>query len=55
MEVASPRPWDGAHCVHLKAENGKYWGIVQGPVKNNIAADFEDRVEATRLIVLEAL
>ena len=55
VEVSHPGPWDGAHYVHLKAENGKYWGIVQEPVEDNIAADYEDRVEDTRLIVLEAL
>ena len=55
VEVAGPGPWDGAHYVYLKAENGKYWGIVQEPVQNNIAADYEDREEATRLIVLEGL
>ena len=55
VEVSHPGPWDGAHYVHLKAENGKYWGIVQDPVDNNIGAVYEDRVEATRLIVLEAL
>ena len=57
MEVGSPGPWDGAHYVYLKAENGNYWGIVQtsGIPDIIIAADYEEREEATRLIVLEAL
>ena len=41
--------------VQTASENGKYWGIVQQPVQDNIAADYEERVEDTRLIVLEAL
>ena len=54
VEVSSPGPWKGAHYVHLRAENGKYCGIVHAPVANNIAADYKDAEEATRLIVLEA-
>ena len=54
VEVSRPGPWKGARYVHLKAQNGKYCGIVNTPVPNNIAADYEDAVEATRLIVLEA-
>ena len=54
VEVSSPGPWKGAHYVHLRAENGNYCGIVNTPVPNNIAADYEDAEEATRLIVLEA-
>ena len=56
VEVGGPGPWKGAHYVYLKANNGKYWGIVNnGPVRDNIAADYAEREEATRLIVLEAL
>ena len=55
MQESSPGPWKGAHYVYLRAANGNYSGIVNTPVENNIAADYEDAVEATRLIVLEAL
>ena len=56
VEVGGPGPWSGAHYVYLKAENGNYWGIVQTPgIPDNIAADYEEREQATRLIVLEAL
>ena len=54
VEVSRPGPWKGAHYVHLKAQNGKYCGIDNAPVANNIAADYEDAEETTRLIVLEA-
>ena len=54
VEVSGPGPWKGAHYVHLKAANGNYAGIVNTPVQNNIAADYKDAEEATRLIVLEA-
>ena len=55
VQESSPGPWKGAHYVYLKAANGNYSGIVNTPVENNIAADYVDAVEATRLIVLEAL
>ena len=55
VEVEDSGPWNGAHYVYLRAENGNYWGVVQTPVANNIAADYEDREQATRLVVLEAL
>ena len=29
VEVVTPGPWNGAQYVHLKADNGKYWGIVE--------------------------
>ena len=54
VEVSSDGPWRGAHYVYLKAENGKYWGITDSPVPNNIAAIYDSREEATRMIVLDA-
>ena len=55
VEVDPNGPWLGAHYVYLKAKNGKYWGIVSGPVKNNIAADYDDNDnDNTRFIVLDA-
>ena len=57
VEVGIRGPWKGAHYIFLKADNGKYWGIVQAPpgIENNIAAQYAERDQATRLIVLEAL
>ena len=55
VQESGPGPWKGAHYVYLRAANGNYTGIVGFPVENNIAADYIGAVEATRLIVLEAL
>ena len=54
VEVSSLGPWKGARYVHLRAANGKYSGIVK-TFSNIFSADYEVPVEATRLIVLEAL
>ena len=55
VEVSGPGPWEGAHYVHLKAQNGNYCGLIDALVKDNFAAQYEDAGMPTRLIVLEAL
>ena len=56
VEVVTPGPWNGARYVHLKADNGKYWGIVERSYsRQNIEAYYDNNLdEATRFIVLEA-
>ena len=55
VEVSGPGPWKGAQFVHLKAQNGKYCGLIDALVKDNFAAEYKDAENPTRLIVLEAL
>ena len=54
VEVSSDGPWRGAHYIYLKAENGKYWGIADSPVPDNIAAIYDSQEEEARMIVLDA-
>ena len=58
VEVVTPGPWNGAQYVHLKADNGKYWGIVERRPysRQNIEAYYDSNLNetATRFIVLEA-
>ena len=55
VEVGQDGPWEGAHYVYLNAANGQYWGIIDTPVPDNIAAHYRRNVNHnTRLIVLEA-
>ena len=54
VEVSTPGPYDGVRYVHLKADNGKYWGIVNSNGRNNIEAIFNKKSDDTRLVVLEA-
>ena len=56
VEVGAPvdARWPGAHFIHLKAANGKYWGITKRNNRDYIGASFDTPEEATRLIVLNA-
>ena len=54
VEVSTPGPYDGVRYVHLKADDGKYWGIVDRSGRNNIEAIFNEKSDDTRLVVLEA-
>ena len=54
-ETVFPPQWNGAHYIYLKANNGKYWGIVDcGNQNGKIEAKYDSKCEATRFIVLEA-
>ena len=55
VEVVTPGPWNGAHYVHLKADNGKYLGVVKRGSRQNIEAYYDSKCdENTRFTVLEA-
>ena len=49
-----PPNWNGARYVYLKADNGKYWGIVHRGRHYRIEANATRRNDETRFIVLEA-
>ena len=55
VEVVTPGPWNGAQYVHLKADNGKYLGVVKHGSRENIEAYYDSKCdENTCFIVLEA-
>ena len=55
VEVATPGPWNRARYVYLKADNGKYLGIVQRGQRQNIEAHYDDKSnDCTRFVVMEA-
>ena len=54
-ETVFPPQWNRAHYIYLKADNGKYLGIVdRGNQNGKIEANYNSKCEATRFIVLEA-
>ena len=54
-ESVFPPQWNGAHYIYLKANDGKYWGIVdRGDQHGKIEANYDSKTEATRFIVMEA-
>ena len=55
VEAHAPGKWNPARYVYIKADNGKYWGIMERDSKHNIEACFDFiNNEATRFTVLEA-
>ena len=47
--------WNGAHYIYIKANDGKYWGIVdRGDQNGKIEANYESKNDASRFIVMEA-
>ena len=54
VEIDNNGPWSQAHYVYLKADNGKYIGIVERGAQHNIEAYYDNRDAVTKFIVLEA-
>ena len=55
VETESNGPWNGAHHVYLKADNGKYVGIANRNGRNNMEASFSGRNNETRFTVLQGV
>ena len=55
VETDANGPWNGAHYVYFKADNGKYAGIADRDGRHNMEATFDSRSSATRFVVLEAI
>ena len=55
VETESNGPWNGAHHVYLKADNGKYVGIVNRDGRNRMEASFSERSDETRFTVLQGV
>ena len=54
VEANAPGKWNPARYVHIKADNGMYWGIRERGSRHNIEACFDyTSNEATRFTVLE--